>query len=102
MVVDIVDTCIEQSKNASIVIQAVWRGYRIRRHDYFNLVIDYIQADNRSAKMLHLKRNDDQKVCFKNIEPKELPTLASRYLQQTDSQKYVDTIPMVAVLSICS
>jgi hypothetical protein len=66
------------------------------------LLIDYIQTDNRSAKTLHLKRNDDWKVCFKNIEPKELPTLASCYLQQTDSQNYVGTIPVVAVLSVWS
>ena len=100
MFVDIVDTYIEQSNHASIAIQALWRGYRIRRHDYFNLLIDCIQTDNRNAKTLYLKRHDDWQICFKNIEPKELPILATRYLQQTDSQKYVGTIPMLAVLSV--
>ena len=94
MVVNIVDTYIEQTNHASIAIQALWRGYRIRRHDYFNLLIDYIQTDNRNAK--------DSLICFKQIDQHELPVLATRYLQQTDSQKYVGTIPMVAVLSVCS
>lgn len=65
---------------------------------FFKGLINFIRADNRNAKEQH----HDWKVCFKHIELKELPSLASSYLQQTDSHKYIGNIPVVAVLSVCS
>ena len=102
-VVEIVDNYIEHRPiNASIAIQAFWRGYRIRRHDFFNGLIEHIIADNRNAKVQHLQRDNASLICFKHIDQHELPGIATRYLLQTDSRKYVGTIPMVAVLSVCS